>query len=316
MDDHLIGVLSNIGVLSFVGLSAYILLLTGSVSFGQQAFFAIGAYGAGIATALWRWPLSAGLTFGAACAALAAVLVGLPTLRLHGVQFAAATLAFAEAVRILFEMFRYQIRIDGEWAGPDGINGFGGIRYAFENFSAAEFLGLIWAVLGGVVLLACLLERSRLGAILRTIGEDEVLAEVQGISPARCKVLAAGVAGAVAGMGGGLYAHLTTYIEPRVFDVMLGVHALAYGLIGGLGTPLGPLLGVAIDIGLLESTRLFAGYRMIVFGGLVAVLLLMRPRGLMDETMVNRIARAWRWRRASVPKPLRSTKSRAGSKLS
>ena len=107
---------------------------------------------------------------------------------------------------------------------------------------------------------------------------------MQGISVARHKVLAAGIAGALAGIGGGLYAHLTTYVEPRIFDVMLGVHSLAYGLIGGLGTALGPLLGVLIDIGLLESIRALAGYRMIIFGGLVALLLIVRPRGLLDET--------------------------------
>ena len=112
-----------------------------------------------------------------------------------------------------------------------------------------------------------------------------------GIAVARLKVLAAGLAGALAGLGGGLYAHLTTYVEPRIFDVMLGVHSLAYGLIGGLGTALGPLLGVLIDIGLLESIRVFAGYRMIIFGGLVAVLLIVRPRGLLDERLVHRIGR-------------------------
>ena len=80
-------------------------------------------------------------------------------------------------------------------------------------------------------------------------------------------------------------------VEPAIFDVMLGVHSLAYGLIGGLGTAFGPLLGVVIDIGLLESTRWFAGYRMIVFGGLVAVLLIVRPRGLLDERLVHRIRR-------------------------
>ena len=97
-----------------------------------------------------------------------------------------------------------------------------------------------------------LLERSRLGVAFRMIGEDATLAELNGIAVARLKVLAAGLAGALAGIGGGLYAHLTTYVEPRIFDVMLGVHSLAYGLIGGLGTALGPLLGVLIDIGLLE----------------------------------------------------------------
>ena len=284
MDDYLIGVLSNIGVISFVALSAYLLLLTGEISFGQQAFFAIGAYAAGIATALWGWPLAAALVWGAATGGGAALLVGIPTLRLHGLYFAIATLAFAEMVRILFELFRYQISIDGELVGPNGADGFRNIRYIFDNnIDAFQFMLLIYALLAAALLGFMLLERSRIGVIFRMIGEDETLAGLQGVSVARHKVLAAGIAGALAGIGGGLYAHLTTYVEPRIFDVMLGVHSLAYGLIGGLGTALGPLLGVLIDIGLLESIRVLAGYRMIIFGGLVALLLIVRPRGLLDE---------------------------------
>ena len=80
MDDYLVSVLSNIGVISFIALSAYLLLLTGEISFGQQAFFAIGAYAAGIATALWGWPLSAALVWGAVTAGAAAVLVGVAPL--------------------------------------------------------------------------------------------------------------------------------------------------------------------------------------------------------------------------------------------
>jgi branched-chain amino acid transport system permease protein len=295
MDDYLIGVLSNIGVISFIALSAYLLLLTGEISFGQQAFFAIGAYAAGIATALWGWPLSAALVWGGAVAGAAAVLVGLPTLRLHGLYFAIATLAFAEMVRLLFELFRYQVVIDGEPVGPNGADGFRGIRYIFENdVSPLQFLGLIGVLLVATLAGFMLLERSRLGVAFRMIGEDAALAGLSGIAVARLKVLAAGLAGALAGIGGGLYAHLTTYVEPRIFDVMLGVHSLAYGLIGGLGTALGPLLGVLIDIGVLESIRVFAGYRMIIFGGLVAVLLIVRPRGLLDERVVHYIRQTWR----------------------
>jgi branched-chain amino acid transport system permease protein len=139
-----------------------------------------------------------------------------------------------------------------------------------------------------------MLERSRLGVAFRMIGEDATLAGLQGVPVARHKVLAAGIAGALAAIGGGLYAHLTTYVEPRIFDVMLGVHSLAYGLIGGLGTAFGPLLGVLVDIGLLESIRALAGYRMIIFGGLVALLLIVRPRGLLDERLVHRIGRGFR----------------------
>jgi branched-chain amino acid transport system permease protein len=294
MDDYLVGVLSNIGVISFIALSAYLLLLTGEISFGQQAFFAIGAYAAGIATALWGWPLALALGWGAAVAGMAAVLVGVPTLRLHGLYFAVATLAFAEMVRLLFEQFRYQVVVDGEPIGPNGSDGFRGIRYIFENdVGPVQFLALIYGLLLVTLVAFMLLERSRLGVAFRMIGADPTLAALNGLAVARLKVLAAGLAGALAGLGGGLYAHLTTYLEPRIFDVMLGVHSLAYGLIGGLGTALGPLLGVLIDIGLLESIRFFAGYRMIIFGGLVAVLLIVRPRGLLDETLVHRIGYIW-----------------------
>jgi branched-chain amino acid transport system permease protein len=300
MDDYLVGVLSNIGVISFLALSAYLLLLTGEISFGQQAFFAIGAYAAGIATAMWAWPLAAGLAFGAIVGGAAALLVGIPTLRLHGLYFAIATLAFAEMVRLAFELFRYQVAIGGELVGPNGADGFRDIRYVFQNnIEPQQFLLLIYAVLGTMLLGFLLLERSPLGVSFRMIGEDPVLAEMQGIAVGAHKLTAAALAGAIAGLGGGLYAHLTTYVEPRLFDVMLGVHSLAYGLIGGLGTALGPLLGVLIDIGLLESIRALAGYRMIIFGGLVALLLIVRPRGLLDETAVHGIRRAWRrtWRR-------------------
>ena len=75
---------------------------------------------------------------------------------------------------------------------------------------------------------------------------------------------------------------------------MMGVNSLAYGLIGGLGTALGPLIGAGIDIGLLESIRIFSGYRMIVFGGLVALLLIFRPRGILDEAAVHHLKQGWR----------------------
>jgi branched-chain amino acid transport system permease protein len=109
-----------------------------------------------------------------------------------------------------------------------------------------------------------------------------------GIRVERFKLGVAAAAGALAALGGALYAHHNTYIEPRNFDIMLGVHSLAYALIGGLGTVFGPLVGVLLDIGVLEGSRVFQGYRMIVFGGLVALLLVLRPRGLLDERFVHR----------------------------
>jgi len=295
MDTYLISVLSNIGMLAFIALSAYLLLLVGEISFGQQAFFAISAYASGIATAMWGWPFWLGLVWGSLFGGVAAVLVAVPTLRLRGLYFSIATLAFAEMVRLLFEIFTYQVEIDGELVGPDGSEGFRDIRLIYEqDISAFEYMCIIYAVLALVLAGFILLERSRLGAIFRMIGEDPMLTEMQGLNTIAYKLLAAAMAGVIAGAGGALYAHLATYVEPKIFNVMLGVHSLAYGLIGGLGTALGPLIGVAIDIGFLESVRAISGYRMMVFGGLVAVLLIVRPRGILDEATVHWIRQRWR----------------------
>ena len=297
MDGYLVTVLSNVGMISFVALSAYILLLSGQISFGQQAYFGIGAYTAGIASVMWQWPFAGALLLGALTASAASGLVGLATLRLSGIYFAMATLAFAEIMRIAAELFVYRREIGGIESGPDGIDGFRDIRYFFANdISPLQSCLIVYALLAAVLVVLFLVERTRAGRLLRQVGEDPLLAEVQGIDVMRVRMAAALTAGAVAGLGGGLYAHLLTYVEPRSFDIMLGVHALAYGLIGGLGTALGPLLGVLIDIGLLESTRVFHGFRMIVFGGLVAVLLIVRPRGLLDEVAVSRISQMLRRR--------------------
>jgi branched-chain amino acid transport system permease protein len=299
MDEYALGVLTNMGLFSFLALSAYLLLIAGEMSFGQQAFFGVGAYAAGIGTAMLGLPLPLAIAAAMALGAAAAWLVGLPTLRLRGLYFAMATLAAAEMFRILFELFHWQREVDGEPVGPDGTQGFRGIRWVLEQgIEQGTYAGIVFAVLAAVLALFFLAERSRLGATVRMVGEDPELAAVLGVNVARVKLGVAAAAGALAALGGALYAHHNTYVEPRNFDIMLGVHSLAYGLIGGLGTVLGPLLGVALDIGLLESTRVFQGYRMVVFGGLVAVLLIVRPRGLLDETAVNRIAGALRRRGA------------------
>lgn len=288
MDDYAIGVLTNIGLFSFLALSAYLLLVAGEMSFGQQAFFGIGAYAGGVLTALYGWPLPVAALAAMALGALAQLLVGLPTLRLRGLYFAMATLAAAEMCRILFELFRWRIEIGGELAGPDGTQGFRGIRWIFEHgIEPLGYLFLVYALLGAVLALLVFVERSRAGAVVRGVGLDPVLASSVGIDVQRVKLGVAAAAGALAALGGVLYAHHNTYIEPRNFDIMLGVHSLAYALIGGLGTAFGPLLGVLLDIGVLESTRFLHGYRMIVFGGLVAVLLIFRPRGLLDERMLR-----------------------------
>ena len=297
MSEYAISIASNMGMIAFVALSAYVILVVGEISFGQQAYFGIGAYISGVATAMWGWPFGLALVLGSCSAALAALAIGALTLRLRGLYFAIATLCFAEMIRLGLNSVHVQVEVDGEPVGPAGAEGFGDIRWIFEHdVTTLQYMFIIYGLLGSVLAVLLLVERSNLGAMIRMIGHDPLLAVSQGIDVQSCKLLVVVFAGMIAGIGGCLYAHFATYIEPNVFNVMLGVHGLAYGLIGGLGTALGPIIGVVLDVGFLEGIRVIQGYRMIAFGGLVAILLIFMPRGLLDEVRIHRIKR-WLRRR-------------------
>lgn len=279
-------------MISLLALSAYILLVSGEISFGQQAYFGIGAYISGMVTAMLGWPLWLAILGGCLISGLSALLIGILTLRLSGLYFSIATLCFAEMVRLSLFSIHFQIDIRGEKVGPNGAEGFADIRWIFENdVSPLQFMIIIYLFLSIVLIFLFILERSRTGFIMRMIGQDALLAATQGINVVYFKLLTSLYAGLIAGLGGCLYAHFSTYIEPNIFSVMLGVHSLAYGLIGGLGTALGPVLGVIVDIGFLEGIRVLQGYRMIFFGGLVAIILVFRPRGILDEEQVYRLKR-------------------------
>jgi len=269
----------------------------GRISFGQQGFFVIGAYAAGMATALGGAPLAAGVLVGGLAAALAGAGFALVMGPRRGIAFAAGTLAFGELARVALLAFRFQVLVGADLVGPAGPDGFRGIRLLFTSgLPLGAYAVAIWVALAAIMAALTWLLRARPGEALVIVGQDEGLAAAAGIRVARVRVLALAAAGGLAGLGGGLLAHYATYVEPGHADVMLGVHSLAYGLIGGLGTPIGPALGVALDIGLLESFRVLRGYRMIIFGGLVVVFLAMRPRGLLDEATVHRLARRLRRR--------------------
>jgi branched-chain amino acid transport system permease protein len=292
--EHAIGVATDMAIMSLLALSAWLVLRVGRISFGQQAFFGLGAYTSALATAVMQWPLVPALLAGGAVGAAASWLLALPTLRLSGLQYAVATLAFAEMARLGLQSWTLQVETADGPVGPAGLDGFRDIRWLLENdVSPAQYLALVLAVLALALALLVWLNRQRAGLALQAAGLDDTLAAAQGWPVHRLRLAALALAGALAAVGGGLYAHRATYIEPALFDPMLGVHAVGYALIGGLATVVGPLLGVAFDLGLLEATRVFAGWRMVVFGGLVALFLRWRPRGLLDEAMLERLGRAW-----------------------
>src|SRR5262249_50870537 len=172
--DFYLGLMQIIGVHTLLGLSAYCVLLTGQVSLAQAGFFAIGAYVAGMLTVLAQWPLVPALGASAVVAGVMACAVGFPALRVKGLMLVVATIAFGEAVRLFFFNFTYQVQAGNLKLGPHGAEGFRQIRYFPEHgWTTLDVMLFIWAVVALVMACVWWLDRSRAGAVLRAVGEDD-----------------------------------------------------------------------------------------------------------------------------------------------
>ena len=285
--DFYIGLLQVIGVHSLLGLSAWCVLHTGQVSLAQGGFFAIGAYGAGMLTAVFGWPLGWALLAAALLAGFVAVAVGFPALRVKGLMLVVATTAFAEIVRLVFFNFKWQVNTPDGLVGPDGGLGFGGIRYFQSHaWSGVQVLLLIWALVAGVMFLLWTLDRTRIGTLWRAVGEDEVAAQSAGISLTAAKVSAFGIGGAIAGLAGGLFSHNTTHIEHGNFTILLATFAIAYPILGGLKSLAGTLVAVVFIQGVLvEGLRFLGDWRSLLFGALILLVMLVRPGGVLGAPL-------------------------------
>ena len=280
--DFYFGLAQTVGIHTLLGLSAYIVLLTGQVSLAQAAFFAIGAYSAGMLTVLAGWHVVPALGVGSLLGAVTACAVGFPALRVKGLMLVVATLAFGEGVRLFFFNFDYQVAKGGIRVGPLGGEGFRQIRFFQEHgWTTGEVMLFIWVFVIAVMALLWWFDRSRYGAVLRSVGEDEVAAQSVGINLTAVKVSAMTVGGAIAGVGGGLYAHYTTHIEHANFNVLLATFAIAYPIVGGLRTVFGTLAAVIfVQAFLIEGLRFLGDWRNLLFGALIILAMNLRPHGL------------------------------------
>jgi len=142
---YYLGLVQLIGIHTLLGLSAYVLMLTGQLSLGQAGFFAIGAYTAGILTVIFELPILPALLSGACIAAFFAFLVGFPALRVKGLMLVVATIAFSEFVRLFFFNLSWRVPRGDIVVGPDSTNGFREIRYFVANgWSAWEITIFVW----------------------------------------------------------------------------------------------------------------------------------------------------------------------------
>jgi branched-chain amino acid transport system permease protein len=280
--DFYFGLGQLIGVHTLLGLSAYIVLLTGQVSLAQAAFFAVGAYAAAMLTVLAGWHIVPALGVGSFLGAVTACAVGFPALRVKGLMLVIATLAFGEGVRLLFFNFDYQVAKGGLKVGPLGGEGFRQIRFFPEHgWTTGEVMLFIWLFVIGVMALLWWFDRSRYGAVLRAVGEDELAAQSVGLDLTTVKVSAMTVGGAIAGLGGGLYAHYTTHIEHASFNILMATFAIAYPIVGGLRNVFGTLAAVLfVQAFLVEGLRDLGDWRNLLFGALIVLAMNLRPHGL------------------------------------
>ncbi len=288
------GLLQIVGVHTVIGLSAYVVLQTGQVSLAQAGFFSIGAYIAAMLTVLAGWHIVPALLVGATLAGAVACIVGFPALRVKGLILVVATLAFGEFIRLFWFNFDYQIEKQKDfWVGPLGGEGFRQIRYFPENgWTTAEVALFIWVIVIMVMAALWWMDRSRAGAVLRAVGEDELAAQSVGINLTVVKVAAFTVGGFIAGIGGGIYAHYTTHIEHLNFGILLATFAIAYPILGGLRNVFGTLAAVLFIQGfLVEGLRFMGDWRNLLFGALIVLVMNLRPGGLIDDRALQTVKR-------------------------
>lgn len=255
----------------------------GQFSFGHAAFFGLGAYTVVLAATKADIGPAVSLLLGGLVAAAGAFLLGYPTFRLSGAFYSIATLAFAEAIRIVFTHFR------------TFTGGMAGVTVPFKGFNALwlQFPGklpmyyITLAVLVLTVLATLWLEHSVFGLKLKALKGDEAAAASIGIDATRTKLYANIISGFFTGIAGGFYAAYVLVLDPNVaFGTQQSLNMVVYGIIGGIGAPYGPVIGALLlspGIMLLNSflgTASVHGLSLMVVGLVLVLVVLIWPEGL------------------------------------
>ena len=287
--DYYLNLINTIGIHTLLGLSAYLLILTGQVSMAQAGFFGIGAYTAAILTVIFESSILSAIGAAMLVSGGVAFLVGFPALRVRGLMLVVATVAFSEFARMFFYNLKWRVVRDGAEIGPDGTMGFAEIRYFNDNgWLNWEVTIFLWIFVAVVMAMIWWADKTRIGAVLRAVGEDELAADSTGINVTVVKVAAMTAGGVVAGLAGSLYAHQVTDLDHHTFTVLLATFAIAYPILGGLSNVFGTLIAVVFIQGLLiEGLRFLGDWRMLLFGALIIVAMNIKPLGLFDNQTIR-----------------------------
>jgi ABC-type branched-chain amino acid transport system, permease component len=266
MLDYICGIItfSLIYVIATVGLAVFT-GFTGLFSLGHAAFFAIGAYTAGILTYFYSVNFWAALAAGVGVASLVGAVIGYPTLKakLRSDYFAIATLGFGEAVRVLLENLDI----------TQGARGLPGI-------ANETTLPVVIALTVGVLWVARNFIHSRYGRAAIAVREDFVAAEMMGIHLFRVRMRSLIFSAACAGLAGGLFAHYVSFIQPGMFTAALSTQLTASVVAGGMGSITGPTIAAVLFVAVPEALRMASMWRLVAYGFLLVAIMVFRPQGL------------------------------------
>jgi branched-chain amino acid transport system permease protein len=254
----------------------------GMFSFGQVAFFGIGAYTSSFLLMTFNVSPWIGLVAGGIISSLAAASIGYPCSKLRGHYFAIATIAFGEIIRIVFNNWKMVGAAEGLTIPM--------LKQSLGNFMFhSSKLPYVYIMLGFLLLAIVVCHRvsnSKMGFYLRAIKESHEIAEVLGVNVVRYRLYAIMISAFLTSMAGTFYAQYILYIDPEsVMILPISVQIVLVAMLGGANTVLGPVVGAAILIPLSEYSRAWLGYKgtgvdMIVYGTLITVISMYQPNGV------------------------------------
>lgn len=269
----------------------------GMFSFGQAAFFGIGAYTSSylfVAHGLTPW---LGMIVGGVASALVAAAVGYPCSNLRGHYFAIASIAFAEIIRTHFNNWKLVNAAEGLTI-PMTRRGL--VDFQFHDSKAPYyFIGL--GMLLGALAVSRWVARSRMGYYFRAIKESHELAMVLGISFVRWRLVAIMISAFISAAAGTLYAQYILYLDPEsVLIIAISVQVVLIAMLGGAGSVLGPAIGAVILVPLSEITRVKLGHKgtgvdLIIYGALITLISVYQPKGVWG-LLTGRVGR-------TIPRP-------------
>ena len=274
-----------IGIHAIIAVGLGLLMgYAGQVSLGHAAFYGIGAYCSAILTTRFGLPPLVAMAAGILVTAFIALLVGAPTLHLHGHYLAMFTLGLGIIASIIFNQAK---GLTGGFSGIANIPRFsiGALRFDTDG----KVYLLVLSVLALTIIMTHNLVNSRIGRALRALHESEVAASICGVDVARAKLGVLILSAVLASVAGSLYAHFVTFISPDPFGFRLSLQLVVMVVVGGASSVWGPVAGAALFT-VLSQFLVKAGEHIpyldavdtILFGAALVVVVMFLPKGLVS----------------------------------